>query len=288
MNLVYAMILFVGARGFEQIGGDLPRDSVDKHSEDNPELEGVSVQADDSRWMVEEGCLALKMSAEMKLYPNSSLIYTTRSVPLSATVSNTSSCSSKTNTTQVITLEWSDTDPVSGQPLVSNISFIFSLNTTSNMSMYGISKVTVMIQLPGNSSTSNQEVVVSHKFVEMTTGTLSPLLLAVPLNRSYLCEDSLLLEMTSQLLTVDADGSRREDLQPSSLSMKMIQFDGFRAVTIPDSELQTSIPCDRSNPSDLVPIVVGGGLAGLVLFIVVCYIMGRRKTLTKAKGYSSV
>ena len=69
--------------------------------------------------------------------------------------------------------------------------------------------------------------------------------------------------------------------------MKTIQFDGFRAATIPDAELQASIPCDKSNPSDLVPIVVGGSLAGLVLFIVVCYVVGRRKT-TKVKGYSSV
>ena len=124
----------------------------------------------------------------MKVYPNSSHIYTTRSVPVSATVSNTSSCLSKTNTTQVITLDWSHTDSASGLPLTSNISFIFSMNTTSTIPSYGISKVTAMFQLTGNYSASshnstNQEMLVSHKFVEMTTGLLSPLQLAVPLNR---------------------------------------------------------------------------------------------------------
>jgi len=298
MKLICATLLFVGVQGFEQIAGDLARDSGDEHVGDVPDQEVASYQADDRRWMVEDGCLALKMSAEIKLYPNSSHIYTTRSVPVSATVSNTSSCLSKTNTTQVITLEWSHTDPASGQPLTSNISIIFSMNTTSTIPTYGISKVTAMFQLTGNFSApshnntsnqnaTNQEKLFGEKFIEITTGPLSPMRLAVPTNRSYLCEESLLLEMSSQLLTIDADGLHGEDLQQSSLTMKTIQFDGFRAATIPDSELQTSIPCAKSNPSDLVPIVVGGGLAGLVLFIVVCYVMGRRKTI-KVKGYSSV
>ena len=66
MKLICAMLLFVGVRGIEEIDGDLARDSGDdKHVGDVPEEEAVSDQADDSRWMVQEGCLALKMSAEV-------------------------------------------------------------------------------------------------------------------------------------------------------------------------------------------------------------------------------
>ena len=65
MKLICATLLFVGVQGFEQIAGDLARDLGDEHVGDVPDQEVVSFQADDRRWMVEDGCLALKMSAEV-------------------------------------------------------------------------------------------------------------------------------------------------------------------------------------------------------------------------------
>jgi len=248
---------------------------------------------DEMSWTVED-CVSIKMAAQIKFFPNRN-IFLTKSIPASATVSPTSSCSSlNSTTTQVITLEWSDTDLLSGI-LSRNLSISFSLNTTSTTPMYGVSMVTSMYELSSEqmvlaniSHTGNAQNTTDlknksvSKFIRMTSNTMNPLQFAVPQNRSFLCDESLTMEMLAEL--VNADGTLSETLQKAVLTMKTIQFDAFRPSSF-SSQFQPATSCS-SHSSDLLPIVVGGGLVGLVLFMLVSYLVGRRKT--KVKGYATM
>jgi len=245
----------------------------------------------DPNWMLRGGCLALKISATLNVFLNEKKMLSIP-IPSSATVANTSSCSvmSSDVPSQVITLDWSEQGPSTDRLLVRNISFLFSVDNTSTAPVYGISKVTAMLEfaesLPGSSS--NNTDMGSHEvegnFVRMTTGVMDPVKYGVPLNSSLLCDESLTLDMESHLLS-KADLSIAEP-QKSSLFIKHIQFDAFRPERIPRDLLQAASSCERNNARDLLPILVGGGLAGVVLIIVSSYVF--RKKPTKAKGYSTV
>merc|ERR1712096_445551 len=107
----------------------------------------------------------------------------TTSIPTLATVSSTSSsCTTLNSTTsQVITLEWFDTDPLFGI-FSRNLSIFFSLNTISTPPVYGVSMVASMYELsrsqefldnvfdPGQNSTIPIIKSVS-KFINLTTDT---------------------------------------------------------------------------------------------------------------------
>jgi len=240
----------------------------------------------DPNWMLRGGCLALKISATLNVFQNEKKMLSIP-IPSSATVANTSSCSvlSSDVPSQVITLDWSEQGPSNDRLLVRNISFLFSVDTTSTAPVYGISKVTAMLEFAGS---SNNTGLGSHEvegnFVRMTTGVLDPVKYGVPLNSSLLCDESLTLDMESHLLSSADFGIAYS--QKSSLLIKHIQFDAFRPERIPRDLLQAASSCARDTPRDMLPILVGGGLAGVVLIIVCSYVF--RKKPTKAKGYSTV
>jgi len=242
-------------------------------------------------WILEENCLALKMSAELNVSVDLPTVPTTiSSVPFLATVANTSSClvGSSAMPSQVISLRWYDQDSGTGRHLARNISLQFSLDNTTSNTLYGISRVSAMYEIsvnkvgPEDDSTTDG----SSKFVKMTTGVLSTLQYPSTLHRSFVCQEPKTLEMRSQLIS--DEGLVLRKLQPSSVVIRHIQFDGFRPEAIPMNESQVITSCRQVDPTDLVPILVGGGLAGVVLFIVVGYLVGRRKVMEKGRGYSNV
>jgi len=242
-------------------------------------------------WILEGNCLALKMSAELNISVDLPGVPTTIStVPFSATVANTSSCSVSSSATpsQVISLRWYDQESGTGRQLVRNISLQFSLDNTTSNTLYGISSVTAMYEVSMNKVGHTDDITTdgSRKFVRMTTGEMSTLQYPSTIHRSFVCQEPKTLQMRSQLLSYDGLVLRK--LQPSSVVISNIQFDGFRPEEIPINEFQVITSCTQVDPTDLVPILVGGGLAGVVLFIVVGYLVGRRKVMEKGRGYSNV
>jgi len=257
---------------------------------DHDRDDGLDLLADNqsgANWMLRGGCLALKISATLNVFQNDKM---SRSIPIpsSATVANTSSCSvlSSDVPSQVITLDWSEEGPSTDTHLVRNISFLFSVDTSSTTPVYGISKVTAMLEFSDSLAGSNNTRLGSHEvkgnFVRMTTGVMDPVKYVVPMNSSLFCDESLTLDMESRVLS-----SVDDEPQKSSLFIERIQFDAFRPERIPRGELQAASSCAmRNSPRDLLPILVGGGLAAVVLIIVSSYVF--RKKTTKAKGYSTV
>jgi len=235
-------------------------------------LDQFAPPQDDGSWRV-EGCIAVQMEAQVES-SNTSNVRLSSNIPASAKVAPTSFCSMNTSISQGITLEWVDND------FFRNFSIVFAVNSTSFPPMYGISMVSSTFQVtPGNDSLSGQ-------FVKITSNPAKPMMFMVPLNRSFSCDKSLTVQMTTELLT--ADGSSSKQLPNAELTFKTIQFDAFRPLgSLSSHQFQPSTSCTNPHTSDIFPIVVGGGLAGVVLFIIVCYILGRRRG-SKVKGYASV
>merc|ERR1712202_126962 len=108
----------------------------------------------------------------------------------------------------------------------------------------------------------------------------------VPQNRSFLCEESLTVEMLAELVTTDK--TTKDKLQKATITMKTFQFDAFRPDKSASSQFQPAISC-ISSQGDLVPIMVGCALAGLVLLILVIYLVGRKATkVPEKKGYTTM
>eukprot|EP00092_Neocalanus_flemingeri_P040661 GFUD01044272.1.p1 GENE.GFUD01044272.1~~GFUD01044272.1.p1 ORF type:complete len:322 (-),score=87.23 GFUD01044272.1:120-1040(-) len=295
---IFLLLLAICLYG-EQVAGDqeqehqlvLPLVSDSSHVGDAQ----LILPAESGSWVV-ENCLAVKMVAQLKFYPNNSIIVVTENIPALAKVSPTSSCSYlNSTTTQVITLEWSEADS-SSEILARNLSLYFSLNNTIPP-MYMVSLVTSMYQLSRNKvlgkmspgrNTTDLESKSDSSFIRMTTTIMNPLQFMVPKNRSYLCEESLTVEMMAELVTTD--GTPDEKLQKAMLTISSFQFDAFRPTTLstilPSPQFQPATSCSSPSATDLVPIVVGCSLAGLVFFIMVAYLVGRRKT--EVKGYATV
>ena len=118
----------------------------------------------------------------------------TLDIPVSATVSPTSSClPPDSNTTQLFTLEWSDDNPDQTsdvKTLNRNLTLHFSINQTS--SSYGVSKIsavyehrTYLIQVnttnPDNTTTVVNQTVL--EYISMSTFTMNPWEFLVPENR---------------------------------------------------------------------------------------------------------
>ena len=91
------------------------------------------------------------------------------------------------------------------------------------------------------------------------------------------------------MLILDKTSQEGDTLQKATITLKTFQFDAFRPAALASFQFQPAVSCSvSSNSSDLVPIVVGCGLAGLVLFILVSYLVGRRAVKVPAKGYATV
>ena len=64
-----------------------------------------------------------------------------------------------------------------------------------------------------------------------------------------------------------------------------MRLDAFRAVNVPTGVFQTPADCSY-RPNDVVPIIVGCALAGMVVMVLIAYMVGRSRS--RARGYQSV
>ena len=105
-------------------------------------------------------------------------------------------------------------------------------------------------------------------------------------SRSYLCMDAGTESLIAELHSTDeAGGAPGEKLANATLTARLVQFDAFRPSSFPDGHFQTPSDCSY-RPNDVVPIIVGCALAGMVVMVLVAYMVGRSRS--RARGYMSV
>lgn len=258
----------------------------------------TDLAADQGNWTVPD-CILVKIAAQIVLQPDQDNANTTVTMELPVLAKGKGTCEvapdpKKPDATpkQRITLSWSEEDS-NGVELGRNITIEFSRNDT--IQKYGVSKISAVYEVkqftvvknstdPVTNETTSTNVTVT-SYVSMTTFMMDPWEFLVPVNRSYLCTDAGSKPMHTELHRSDEHpGDGGVKLPEAVLSAKKVQFDAFR-VGAPQGEFQISMDCTY-RPNDVVPIIVGCALAGLVLMVLVAYLVGRRKS--RARGYQSV
>jgi len=296
--LVLLMLGIIGANAAEDVSAENDSAIMKNQTEEVEEIyfhEISNLTADQGNWTVGD-CIIVKMAAQLTLSPDKANANSTITldIPVSATVSSQSSClPTDSNTTQLFTLEWSDKNPDDVGVLNRNLTLHFSLNQTS--SSYGVSKIsavyehkTYVIQ-ENKTNPDNTTILVNQtvlEYISMSTFAMSPWEFLVPENRSYLCMDVGSKSMISELhKSTEPGGSPGERLSNATLTAKRVQFDAFRSPAAPANQFQLPSDCSY-RPNDIVPIIVGCALAGMVLMVLVAYTVGRRRS--RARGYMSV
>jgi len=258
----------------------------------------TDLAADQGNWTVHD-CILVKVAAQIVLQPDQDNANTTVTMELPVSAKGKGTCEvapdpKKPDATpkQRITLSWDEED-TNGVKLWRNITIEFSKNDT--IQKYGVSKISAVYEVkqftvvknstdPVTNETTSTNVTVT-SYVSMTTFMMDPWEFLVPVNRSYLCTDAGSKPMHTELHRSDEHpGDGGVKLPEAVLSAKKVQFDAFR-VGAPQGEFQISMDCTY-RPNDVVPIIVGCALAGLVLMVLVAYLVGRRKS--RARGYQSV
>jgi len=301
--LVLLMLGIIGANRAEDVAAMDDSAIMKNQTEEieEPDFPDVSnlTSADQGNWTVGE-CIIVKMASQLTLSPDKANANTTVTldIPVSATVSASSSClPPDSNTTQLFTLEWSDQNPDESSDvkfLNRNLTLHFSLNQTS--SSYGVSKIsavyehrTYLVQVNTTNPDTNATTLVNQtvlEYISMSTFAMTPWEFLVPENRSYLCMDVGSKSMTAELhKSTEPGGSPGERLTNATLTAKRVQFDAFRSTSAPPNEFQLPSDCSY-RPNDIVPIIVGCALAGMVLMVLVAYMVGRSRS--RARGYMSV
>jgi len=268
-------------------------DDIEDSDFDDPS----NLTADQGNWTVGD-CIIVKMAAQLTVYPDKANTNTTimMDIPVTATVSSQSSClPAESNSTQLITLEWSEPNPNAVGSLNRNLTLHFSLNTTS--ASYGVSKISAVYETKTydiqvnvtDPDDKNKTILVNQtvlEYISMSTFAMSPWEFLVPENRSYLCMDVGSKSMISELhKSTEPGGSPGERLTNATLTAKRVQFDAFRPASAPDHQFQLPSDCSY-RPNDIVPIIVGCALAGMVLMVLIAYMVGRSRS--RARGYMSV
>jgi hypothetical protein len=124
-------------------------------------------------------------------------------------------------------------------------------------------------------------------WVSMDTGDKLGLLFQTPINRSFLCKnvDDLLLSSNLHYSFPDFPDDGIKLKNDSIVAIASVRFDAFRPRDAPHKNFQVAMDCDYQ-PNDIVPIVVGVALAALVVFVIIAYIVGRRRN--RQSGYQSM
>ncbi|XP_045555522.1 lysosome-associated membrane glycoprotein 1 [Salmo salar] len=137
------------------------------------------------------------------------------------------------------------------QGSATNLSFLFSLNSTSNRyHLTGLSVVAAWSDMTAPFDTSNSSL-------DYLRGSLG---------RSYMC-------ISEQTLAVD---------QNFSLNTFQLQVQPFG---ITRGQFAQAEECQLDQDNMLIPIVVGAALAGLVLIVLIAYLIGRKRSHA---GYQTI
>jgi len=250
--------------------------------------------ADKGNWTVTQGnqsCIMVTMAGTFLLTPDKANTNTTVTVdiPMTAAVSNQSSCdaASSNGTQQTLVLEWSEKDPEHEEETLDR-SFTVQFNVNTTTGHYGVSKINGVYEwrsLNGTDPKTNQTILVKD-IISFTTFALSPWKFSVETNKSYLCLDLGSMSMEAELHKSNEPAlDPGEKLPNATFSATDVRLDAFRAVTVPTGVFQTPADCSY-RPNDVVPIIVGCALAGMVVMVLIAYMVGRSRS--RARGYQSV
>ncbi|XP_066542248.1 lysosome-associated membrane glycoprotein 1b [Hoplias malabaricus] len=132
-----------------------------------------------------------------------------------------------------------------------NLTFTFSLNTTSNK--YYLSGLELFV----NSSDMTQPLMASNTSLEYLRGTLG---------YSYMCR----VEQTLNVMQIFSLNTFQLQVQPFGVS---------------GNEFGAAEECELDDDDMLIPIVVGAALAGLVLVVLFAYLIGRKRSHA---GYQTI
>lgn len=256
---------------------------------------GSQVAADQGNWTVGD-CILVRMASMVELQPDPDNTNLTVKMELPVDAVADGSCSFNTTggpPVQRVVLAWSEEREA--VRLHRNITLEFSRNETTRK--YGVSRISAVYEVnqyivnttgpdPNNPNETISINVTVTSYVSMTTFKMDPWEFLVPLNRSYLCTDAGSKPMHTELhKSNEHSGDGGVKLPDAVLSATKVQLDAFRGEMAPVDEFQTAMDCTY-RPNDVVPIVVGCALAGLVLMVLIAYLVGRRKS--RARGYQSV
>eukprot|EP00096_Caligus_rogercresseyi_P000054 TRINITY_DN1014_c0_g1_i2.p1 TRINITY_DN1014_c0_g1~~TRINITY_DN1014_c0_g1_i2.p1 ORF type:complete len:274 (-),score=96.31 TRINITY_DN1014_c0_g1_i2:278-1099(-) len=221
-----------------------------------------------------ENCLILSFnSSNFHLHPslNSTLNV---SIPSNASVvKDQSHCG---NETQVLMLSW-DWLNANGTSLKQNVTLEFGKN--NNTKSYAIKDLygTFYIGKWNESKTvdNKTENITVFSYIYMELPKHSKPLLPTPLNRSYVCVDPGNLTLSSQLKI--SSSAKFSQLNNTILSTVGLKFDAFRDSKRTPGLYQNPFNCIENRVNDIVPIIVGCVLAFLIAFVLVAYVIGRRR-----------
>ncbi|CAH0557288.1 unnamed protein product [Brassicogethes aeneus] len=170
-------------------------------------------------------------------------------INLPTTANASGDCSQ--NNTEVLELKWGNANMI-------KISF-----DKTNTSKFEVQNMSFALNLtfPGkNASIYNY----NHSKCEFTA----------PLENSYKCDRVQTLNFTGVT----------DPTSMAYLHISHVQLQAFHNTT--GTHFNSAIDCEGSSSADVVPIVVGCVLAGLVLMVLVGYLVGRRHC--QARGYLSM
>jgi len=287
-------LLFLTGVSLSQQMGEVPP-SLTKAIMD---INDTKITADQGNWTVED-CILVRIASQITLKPDpeNHNITVAMELPVGAVASGTCGTpeTNKTDvTTQKISLNWNEVTP-EGIILYRNITMEFSKNVSAQK--YGVSRISAVYDVkqyivnstipdPKDANKTIPVNVTVTEYVSMTTFKMQPPEFLVPINRSYLCTDAGSKPMHTELhKSNENSGDGGIKLPDAVLSAKKVQLDAFRGESAPPEMFQTSMDCTY-RPNDVVPIIVGCALAGLVLCVLIAYLVGRRKS--RARGYQSV
>ncbi|CAB3360310.1 Hypothetical predicted protein [Cloeon dipterum] len=167
-------------------------------------------------------------------------------------VGSSASGSCENNETQSISISWTPADLE--QTLSDKIDITFSLNVSTKA--YHVSKLAVSVY---PNPTDKKLVVLEVEDVELPP---------IPFGMSYRCSPAEKFNLTEN----------------SFLEVSDLQVQAFH--TANDGKFGSASECQAGDTADIVPIVVGCALAGLVVIVLIAYLVGRRRS--RQSGYLSM
>jgi len=242
---------------------------------------------DQGNWTVEGDCIIAQMAAQVKYFLTQNGTVATEAIPKNATASG--SCNPADNTTQLLMLDWEVPNPdpeYANKTLQRHVTITFQKNSTAQN--YGVIRIdaTIDTQWKMTTNSTSQKEVLTREYVDLSTFALKEPEFKTPVNRSFLCADVGDVGMDATL-NLDPKTSPDVKLGRANMTATKVQLDAFRSDDAKKKVNVFQIPLDCAfHPSDVVPIIVGCALAGLVVLVLIAYLIGRRKS--RARGYQSV